>query len=90
MSVSFFFFAFGAGTAYAAPALGSPPGSPQMSRWLTYAILAAFFLALILLLRFLYGPRGILRESHWESMEEARERKRAEHKQEDVSSGHEN
>ncbi len=81
MPVVSFLFVFGAGAAYAAPALGSPPGSSQISRWFTYAILAAFFLALILLLRFLFGPRGILREPRWESNQEARARERAEYKQ---------
>ena len=35
------------------------------SRWGGYAVMAVMLGAIALLLRFLYGPRGILRDPRW-------------------------
>ena len=61
------------------PGVAAAALSPAASRWLAYAILAALFLLLIFVLRFLFGPKGIARGS-WESIQQASARRQAEKK----------
>jgi len=44
------------------------------------ALVATFFLLIILFLRFLYGPRGVLREPRWDELNKEFKTEEAEHK----------